>query len=64
VTHFVVVVVVLLQCVLLQIQIGRMSDVNGRLQKMRGSTVLLTVEQSVTVADILSAAVVKLAALN
>jgi len=41
-----------------------MSDVNGRLQKMRGSTVLLTVEQSVTVADILSAAVVKLAALN
>jgi len=41
-----------------------MHVVHGRLRKMRASTVMLTVEQSASVADILPKAVFKLAALD
>jgi len=62
--HLWLILLAVLQCVSLQIQIGRMHAVNGQLRKMRACTVMLTVEQSATAADILPAAVSKLAALD
>jgi len=41
-----------------------MRDVNGRLQKMQGFTVMLTIDQSATAADILQAGITKLEAMD
>jgi len=51
------------QCVV-QFQVGRMYEMNGQLQKVRGGTIMLTVDPSVTAEDILPLAVDKHCACN